>query len=63
MGQPSSLYRRVRHHEMTGQFVRFAMAGVLNFLTYFAIYNALLHEHMEAVAAGAVAFTIASVLS
>ena len=42
---------------MTGQFVRFAMAGVLNFITYFAIYNLLLHKHMNAVAAGAIAFT------
>jgi putative flippase GtrA len=60
---PPSLYRRVRRHEVTGQFVRFASVGVFNFLSYFAIYNALLHFGLHAVASTACAFAITSVSS
>ncbi len=48
---------------MVGQFVRFASVGIFNFLVYFAIYNALLHAGLHAVAATAIAFGITSITS
>jgi putative flippase GtrA len=57
---------RVRHHEMTGQFVRYAAVGVLNVALFFAIFNVLTPAHASFVrvnVARAIAFLVTSVFS
>ena len=63
MFRASETYRRLRGHEATGQFVRFAVVGAINFATYFALYNGFLRLHVQAVAAGALAFALSSISS
>jgi len=60
------LATRVRHHEITGQFVRYAAIGVLNVLLFFTLFNLLTPTHatrMRTVAAYATAFLVTSVFS
>jgi putative flippase GtrA len=59
-------YERVRHHEITGQFVRYAAIGVLNVALFFLIFNLLTPDRASFVrvnAARALAFIITSIIS
>ncbi len=55
----SSPYRRLREHEATGQFVRYALIGCLNFALSIAVFTVL----GRSVAAYAVAFLASNTLS
>jgi putative flippase GtrA len=66
MSQLGDFAGRVRRHEMTGQFIRYAAVGVLNVLLFFALFNLLTPSHTtraRTVAAYAAAFLITSVIS
>jgi putative flippase GtrA len=57
---------RVRHHEITGQFMRYAAIGVLNVVIFFTLFNLFTPAHasrVRTVAAYAAAFLITSVFS
>jgi putative flippase GtrA len=57
---------RVRDHEITGQFLRYAAIGVLNVIFFFLIFNLLTPAHTtraRTVVAYAAAFFITSVFS
>jgi putative flippase GtrA len=55
----SSSYRRLREHEATGQFVRYALIGCLNFALSIAVFTVL----GRSAAAYAVAFLASNTLS
>ena len=60
------LATRVRGHEITGQFLRYAAIGVLNVLLFFALFNVLTPAHAtrtRTVAAYMAAFLITSIFS
>ena len=66
MSNLRDLALRVRHHEITGQFLRYAAIGVLNVLLFFAIFNLLTPSRAtraRTVLAYAAAFMITSVFS
>ena len=44
MGNLRELAGRVRRHEITGQFVRYATVGCLNVTVFFSLFNALTPE-------------------
>ena len=57
---------RVRRHEITGQFVRYAAVGCLNVVLFFALFNLLTPDHatrVRTVSAYAFAFLVTSVIS
>jgi putative flippase GtrA len=57
---------KVRRHEITGQFVRYAMVGIVNVILFFAIFNVLTPAHpsrARTVLAYAGAFLVTSVFS
>jgi putative flippase GtrA len=57
---------RVRRHEITAQFLRYAVVGVVNVALFFALFNALTPSQttrVRTVAAYAAAFFITSVFS
>jgi len=57
---------RVRHHEITGQFLRYAVIGVVNVLFFFALFNLFTPSaasRARTVAAYAAAFFITSLFS
>ena len=56
----------VRHHEITGQFLRYAAIGVVNVLIFFTLFNIFTPAHAtraRTVAAYAAAFVITSLFS
>ena len=59
----SKLYRRAREHEVLGQFVRYAMVGVLNVTIYFLLFNIFLHIGLHPIAANAAAFFLTNFVS
>jgi len=66
MSQLREFAGRVRRHEITGQFLRYAAIGVLNVMLFFAIFNLLTSSHTtrpRTIAAYAIAFLITSVFS
>src|SRR5439155_24245267 len=66
MSNLRELAGRVRRHEITGQFVRYAAVGCLNVALFFTIFNLLTPANTSrarTVAAYACAFLITSVVS
>ena len=57
----NDLYARVRQHEAFGQFVRYALIGVLNVALFFAIFNVLRALGTDRIVAQVVAFLLTSV--
>lgn len=56
-----NLYDRLASYEIVGQFIRYATVGVMNVALFFAIYNTLLHFHVETHASYVIAFAITNV--
>ena len=66
MTSVSDLIRRVRRHEMTGQFVRYAAVGCLNVVVFFGTFNLLTPAHsskLRTTAAYIIGFLLTSVIS
>jgi len=66
MSQLSVAFQRLRRHEVTGQFIRYAVIGCANVILFFAIFNALTPAHpsrIRTVISYASAFLITSVFS
>jgi len=66
MSNLRELATRVRQHEITGQFLRYAAVGVLNVLLFFALFNLLTPAHptrARTILAYAAAFLVTSVIS
>lgn len=59
MGRTSLLYRRLREHEATGQFVRYGLIGCLNTVISLSVFTVL----GRSVPATAVAFLVSNSLS
>ena len=59
----STVYRRLHRHEIVRQFVKYAVVGCLNVAIFLAIFNSLLLVDVPALAANAIAFSVASVNS
>jgi putative flippase GtrA len=58
-----SLPARLRRHEMTGQFVRYATIGCMNVAMFLVLFNVLLFAGLPVLGANAVAFLVTSVNS
>jgi putative flippase GtrA len=58
MGEPP-VYRRIRHHEIAGQFVRYALIGCLNVAVSLAVFTVL----GRSVPATAIAFVVSNTAS
>ena len=59
----TTLYARLRTHEIVGQFVRYAVIGLLNVTSFLAIFNALLFIGGPPLAANAAGFLLTSISS
>lgn len=66
MSQLTQVLRRIRHHEITAQFVRYAVVGCFNVLLFFALFNAFTsarESRVHTVLAYMAAFLITSAFS
>lgn len=52
-----------RRRVIVGEVVRFAVVGASGFVLDFAVFNLLIHEHVETIAAKALSTTLAAVLT
>ncbi len=59
----TALYARLSRYPTLHQFVRYALVGVLNVVTYFALFNLLLWAGLHIYLANAIAFLITSINS